>query len=149
MKYYDLLGEPGPGFEKSTAKLAFAVPRDHEDAKQIVRTKGKILLNPPHGTIDTAVLQVAKDNDITIALSLRQFLEASRYKRAKMATWYRKLMKLALKKRCRILLVTDAKDWQQVRTPLQLASLGSYLGMTPQQAKWSISQVPEYLLGVE
>ena len=120
--------------------------------KKIVRSRTRVLLDPMDSgkmAIDTASLQVARDNDIAIAVTFRQFLVASRFKRVRLLVAYRKLIQLCLKKKNRVILASGAENDFELRSPEQLIAFGVFLGLTRQQAKWAISKAPEYVMGVE
>jgi RNase P/RNase MRP subunit p30 len=97
-------------------------------------------------SVDTAVLQIAKDNDVSIGIGLRQFLESHGLRRVRLLVNYRKLVRLCVKMRNRVVIVSDARDEFQARPPLQLEAFGVWLGLTHPQAKWSLSEVPEYIV---
>jgi len=150
MKYYDLLGKnvTKHGYEKADTKLNFVKGGSLEKNQKAVRSKIDVLLDPVSQkmSVDSAVVQIAKDNDITFGITLQQFLETRGFKRIRLIVNYRKVVAMCRKKKVRILLTTGAQEELDMRPPLQLASLGVLLGMTEQQAKWSISKVPEYLI---
>ncbi len=148
--YYDMYAfRPAEGF--SSCKPARCAEGGTEEAnRKAVRSRVPVLLDPLNGgkmAIDTATLQVAKDNDVTIGITFRQFLAAGRSKRIRLLVAYRKLVQLCLKKGNRILLSSGARDEMGLRTPQQLVAFGVFLGLSRQQAKWAISKVPEYLEG--
>ena len=120
-----------------------------EDNKKIARSRVQVLLDPLDTgkmTIDTATLQVAKDNDIAVAITFRQFLVAGKFKRIRLLVAYRKLIQICLKKKNRIILATGAENDFESRSPEQLIAFGVFLGLTRPQAKWAISKAPEYVL---
>ncbi len=134
----------------SPAKPVKSTKGGTEEAnKKIARSRTQVLLDPMDSgkmTIDTATLQVAKDNDIAIAVTFRQFLNASKFKRIRLIVAYRKLIQLCLKKKNRIILASGAEDEFELRSPEQLIAFGVFLGLTRQQAKWAISKAPEYVM---
>lgn len=137
------------GFTQSQ-QPSFKKGGTEEENKKIVRSRTDVLLDPLDSgkmSIDTATLQVAKDRDITIAISFRQFLTASRFKRIRLLVAYRKLIQLTKKKKNRVLLTSGAQNENEFCDPEQLIAFGVFLGLSRQQAKWSISKVPEYLEG--
>lgn len=139
----------GEGFAKSTVPK-YKKGGPEETNKKAVRSRIQVLLDPLDSgkmTIDTATLQIAKDNDVTMGISFRQFLIASRFKRIRLLVAYRKLIQLCLRKKNRILLTSGAENETELRSPEQLIAFGVFLGLTRNQAKWSISKVPEYLEG--
>ena len=148
--YYDMYAfRQGNGFSKCNPPK-FRKGGTEEENRKAVRSRIPLLLDPMDSgkmTIDTASLQVAKDNDVTIGISFRQFLVAGRFKRIRLLVAYRKLIRLCLKKKNRVLLTSGAKSEMELRTPEQLIAFGVFLGLTRQQAKWSITKVPEYLEG--
>jgi len=151
VKYYDLLckGKPAKGLEASSAKVEFCKGGSLEQNRKIVRKKCDVLLNPVaigKQSVDSALLQIAKDNNVTIGISFRQFLECEGNRRAKLISIYQKLVALCLKKGNRILIVSGAETEMEKRQPMQLAALGMLLGLSASQAKWCISKVPEYLI---
>jgi RNase P/RNase MRP subunit p30 len=126
-------------------KIVFVKGGHVNQNKKTVKFPCDVLLDP-HGGFDTALLQVAKDNDVSVGISLHQFLYSQQLKRVGFMVSYRKLLKLCQKMGVKVLLVSGATNNFEVRPPEQLASMGVFLGLTPKQAKWSISQVPEYLI---
>lgn len=151
MAYYDLVAyAPAKGF--SPAKPVRFVRGGTEEAnRKAVRGNAALLLEPLEGgkmSIDSASLQVARDNDVTIGISFRQFLKAGKFKRIRLLVAYRKLVRLCMRMRARILLTSGAENEFELRSPEQLIAFGVFLGLTRQQAKWALSEVPEYLTEV-
>ncbi len=146
--YYDLFAySTQKGFQKSV-QPKFIKGGSEEANRKAVRSRTQVLLDPLDSgkmTIDTASLQVAKDNDVTIGITFRQFLVASKFKRIRLIVAYRKLIQICLRKKNRILLSSGAENEWELRSPEQLIAFGVFLGLTRQQAKWSITKVPEYL----
>ena len=146
--YYDMYAfKAGEGFSRCEP-ARFRKGGPEEENRKAVRSRIPVLLDPIDSgkmTIDTATLQVAKDRDVTIGITFRQFLMASRFRRIRLLVAYRKLIQLCLKKKNRILLASGAKSEMELRSPEQLIAFGVFLGLTRQQAKWSITKVPEYL----
>ncbi|MFC2174618.1 RNase P subunit p30 family protein [archaeon] len=147
--YYDLFAsKKAEGF--SPAKpVKFKKGGSEEDNKKIARSRTQVLLDPLDSgkmTIDTATLQVAKDNDIAVAITFRQFLVAGKFKRIRLIVAYRKLIQICLKKKNRVILSTGAENDHELRSPEQLIAFGVFLGLTRQQAKWAISKAPEYVM---
>lgn len=125
-------------------KVVFVRGGTLEQNKKIVRSPCDIILDALN--VDSSIVQVALDNDVTFGISLHQFLYSKRLKRIKLIKAYRRLIKLYVDMGARILLVSGATNNFEARPPMQLASLGVFLGLTKQQAKWSISKVPEYII---
>ncbi len=150
MDYYDLVTEaPHSGFKQSKHSLAIRRGGSLDENRKIVRSKAQVLLNPITSgklTVDSAVVEIAKQRGVAIAISFRQFLVASRFKRARLISAYSKLIQLCLKMKVRVILVSDARDAWEARAPEQLIALGVLLGLNPQQAKWAIAKAPAALL---
>lgn len=100
---------------------------------------------PKAKSFDTGMLNIARDNNIVIVITLTKFLEARGVERARLVVNGRRLVNLANKSGVSVLLTTGAMNRFQLRVPLQLISLGVILGMTPNRAKWSLSKIPESL----
>ncbi|MBN3037292.1 MAG: hypothetical protein JW834_02510 [Candidatus Diapherotrites archaeon] len=169
MKYYDLLAShevrsvlqslgfgAGDGVVVDDARRApagvvcFVRGGSLELNRLVVRSKAHVLLDPIADgkmSVDSAVVQVAKDNGVAFGISLAQFLRVSRSRRAHLINAYRRLVQLCTRMGARIVLVSDARDAFGIRSPVQLVSLGVLLGLSVNQAKWSVSEVPAYLLG--
>lgn len=150
VKYYDVFAfTASDGFSPAKPPHC-AVGGTLEKNRKAIDSRVAVLLDPNESRLelDTATLQVAKDNDVTIGITFRQFLAAGRFKRIKLLSSYRKLVQLCLRMGNRLVISSGAKDESELCTPEQLVAFGVFLGLTRQQAKWSISKVPEYLMGV-
>lgn len=142
-----------PFIELEPSELARAYDRERivfvregtlEQNKKAVRSPCDVLLDALN--VDSSVVQVANDNQVAFGITLHQFLYSKKFKRAGLIAQYRKLFKLYQKMDARVLLVSGANNNFEARPPLQLASLGTFLGQTKQQAKWALSKVPAYLI---
>lgn len=125
-------------------KIVFVRGGTLEQNKKIVRSPCDVLLDAT--LVDSSVVQVANDNDVAFGISLHQFLYSRGMKRARLFLYYQRLLKLYDKMDAKVLLVSGANNNFEVRPPKQLISMGVFLGQTKQQAKWSVTQVPEYLI---
>ncbi len=150
MDYYDLItGAPHKGFKQCKHSLAISRGGSLDENRRIVRSKADVLLNPITSgklTVDSAVVEIAKQRGVTIAIGFSQFLRASSLRRARLISAYGKLIQLCLKMKVRVLLVSDASSEWEARAPEQLIALGVLLGLSEQQAKWSITKVPAALV---
>lgn len=111
--------------------------------QKAVRSKIDILLDPTSSRgleFDSAVAQVAHDNDITIAFSLASILDSKGLDRITLLRNIKFVIQLCKKKGAEVALVTGARDVYGVRDPLDLVSLGIMLGLTRPQAVWSVSE---------
>jgi RNase P/RNase MRP subunit p30 len=117
--------------------------------RKVVRSPADVLLDAvsTHGvSVDSAVVQVAKDNGVTFAFSLRPFLKHKGHRRIKLLLNARNAVLLAKKMEARILLTSGARNLFEIRNPAQLVAFGTFLGMTHEQAIWSVTEVPKYLI---
>ena len=143
MSYYDLLTKtPLIGFKAGVLKN-YAIGGTLEENRKIVRRR-KTLVNPLSKgilSVDTALLTIAKKNNVAIGITLDQFNK----QRIRLLSNYMLLVKLCKRKGVRLFLSSGKTP----RTTEELIAFGEMLGMTEKQAKWSISKVPEYLLEEE
>ncbi|MCD6414390.1 MAG: hypothetical protein J7L23_02055 [Candidatus Diapherotrites archaeon] len=127
-----------------STKVVFVRGGTLEQNKKIVRSPCDVILDAT--SVDSAVVQVAIDNNVTFGISLHQFLYSKKLRRAKLIGFYTRLVKLYNNMGANIVLVSGATNNFEARPPEQLASLGMLLGQTKRQAKWSISKVPESII---
>ena len=117
--------------------------------RKIVRTKKiQVLLNPVSVTkeFDTAVAQIAKDNEVTIGFSLNSVLKLKGVQQVLYLRNMKEAVKICLKMRNNIIICSDAKKETELKSSFALIGFGVFLGMTKQQAKWSLNQAYEMLL---
>ncbi|MCD6522321.1 MAG: hypothetical protein J7K68_01110 [Candidatus Diapherotrites archaeon] len=165
MRYYDILGADVKKFGFSEMPIPARIVSQKECAKtkdvitivkggtldvnrKIVRSNCDVLLDPvgQKMEVDTAILRIAKERGITMGISLSQFFGTRGMRRIRMLHNYMNFIRLCNKIGSRVVLTTNASDISEQRQPIHLISFGVMLGMTKQQAKWSISMVPEYLV---
>ena len=149
MDYYDLRGFGHEGFKSVEHRLSFRKGGSLDENRGIVRSDADVLLDPLDTgrlTVDSAVVEIARQRGVAIAISFRPFLVASRMKRARLIAGYKKLVLLCLKGGVRPLLVSGAENEWEVRSPHQLIAFGALLGLSLDQAKWAITALPASLL---
>ncbi len=173
MDFYDLLTTsekarkllPELGFQKSVKSveikpkeldsayqpdaIVFCSGKTEKENKKIARAPVDVLLDPVvhyRRTIDTALMQIAKDNEVAIGISLQNVLGTKKFRKAGLLKQYRLLVKLCQKVGTRIVLTSGAGNEFQVRSPEQLIAFGKTLGLTRDQAKWSLSKIPKALI---
>jgi ribonuclease P/MRP protein subunit RPP1 len=114
-----------------------------EKNRKAVRSKIDLLLDPTTNKgleFDSAVAQVAHDNNVAVGFSLDSMISQG----DKFPGLLRNIkfaVKLCLKKKADIVIITGAKDKYGVRTPKDLIAIGELLGLTRPQAVWAISEV--------
>jgi len=117
--------------------------------RKIVRTKEvQILLDPVSYTkeFDTAVAQMARDNNVAIAFSLSKLLEMNGLKQVIYLRNLKEAVKITQRKKAVIIICTNAKNEHQLRTPELLIAFGQLIGLTKQQARWSLNQAYEGII---
>jgi len=137
------------GFEKvfTTKEIKIMKGGALSKNQNIVRTKGvKILLDPTTSKkmeFDSAVAQIAHDKDVAIAFSLDSILNAKGLDRVSLIRNIKFVIELCKKKNAEVIIISGAKDVYGMRSPEDLAALGTMLGLTKPQALWSISKAIE------
>ena len=120
--------------------------------RKIVRTKKiQVLLNPISITkqFDTAVAQIAKDNKVSIGFSFNSVLKLKGIQQILYLRNMKEAMKICLKTKNNIIICSGAKEEKQLKSAFSLIGFAVFLGMTKQQAKWSLNQAYEALLQKE
>jgi len=113
-----------------------------EKNQKAVRLKIDLLLDPatPKGMeFDSAVAQVAHDNGVTIGFSLDNLLLHENHLSGLIRN-INFVVRLCIKKKADIAIISGAKDKYEVRTPEDLVAIGQLLGLTKPQARWAISE---------
>lgn len=129
--------------------LVFCSGDSGKENKKIARSGVDVLIDPVvhyKRTIDSALMQIAKDNGVVVGISLSKMLEAKKKQRANLMKYYRLLVDLCHKVGTKILLTSGAKDEFQLRKPEQLVSYGKIFGLTKEQARWSLTEIPKSLM---
>jgi len=114
--------------------------------RKIVRTKGvQVLLDPVSFTkeFDTAVAQIAKDNNVSIAFSLNSVLNLKGVSQVLYLRNLKEAVKICLKQKNNILICSNARDESRLKDANVLIGFGMFLGMSKPQAKWSLNQAYE------
>ncbi len=157
-KYYDIVQceearkhEKKLGFEKMllASELRLKKGGSLEANRKAVRTKTDVLLDPVSPTglfFDTAVAQVAKDNNVVIAFSLNSLLSLKGVQRVKMLANMQKALGICLKMKNEVMVISHAEDEYGARDALSLVGLGVLLGLSKPQALWVVSNVYEGLV---
>ena len=122
-----------------------------ETNQKAVRTPKKVhvLLDPVNErekTFDTAIAQIARDNQIAIGFSLSSFLKSKGIQRVKLFKNAAYAVKICLKQKNPIVLVTGAETELGARAPEDLAAFATLLGLTKQQALWAVSKTPQAII---
>lgn len=113
--------------------------------RKIVRT-AKILLDPVSATekaFDTAVSQIAKDNDVAIAFSLKSVLDAKGLDKARILRNISFAVEICKKMKNTILIVSNATDEYELRDPVLLEAFGQLIGLSEAQSKWAMREAYE------
>ncbi len=173
MKYYDILVDPkfegvierlgysklGVGIQVlDSNEIDMAYARDKlvfVKSSNSLEKNRRILKSPCDGIVDPVfprllaldypAMTIAKDNDCSIILTLSNLEKYTGIQRANYLSRTRLLVKMATKKRLRVILTTGASSEFQLRTPIQLISFGKVLGMTDSQAKRAIGPAVEHI----
>jgi RNase P/RNase MRP subunit p30 len=130
-------------------KLNFVRGGDLALNQAIVRKKGVNVLLDPVGLkkeFDTAVGQIAKDHGIYIALSLNNILSTKKAYRPRLLANIASLVKICLKMKNDIILVSGARDRYGMRAPQDLAAIGNLIGLSEAQSLWAMSENPAALI---
>ncbi|MEM0372403.1 MAG: RNase P subunit p30 family protein [archaeon] len=117
-----------------------------EANRKIVDSRAKILLDPVSAedrAFDTAVAQIAKDNDVAIAFSLKSLLDSSGLDRIRLLRNMRFAAAICAKMKNNIIIISNASDDFELRDALSLQAFGELIGLTPAQAKWAMSEAYE------
>lgn len=174
MEYYDLLvtGEAKGkvteiGFTPFNSPVRLLPPERFMDAydpnsiilvqaSNSIEVNRKIIRSPCDGIVDPIFKRangldynaytIMKDNDIALVITLFRFLGVRGIDRARLIYRARQAVKMAIKKKVRIIITSGADHVFDTRTPYQLKNFGEFLGLTPKQAERAISTAPEYLL---
>ena len=117
--------------------------------RKIVRTKSNKILLDPASTLkvfDTAVAQIAKDNNVAIAFSVSCFLKEKGINKVRLLKNMQESMQICLKMKNDIIICSNAENEWQLKDKELLIGFGTILGMTRNQAKWAMNQVYEDLI---
>ena len=149
MKVFDIAQATGSvaseGFEKvfTFTQLRIKKGGTLELNRKAVRTPTDVLLDPVSAqdkAFDTAVAQLAKDNNISVAFSLRSVLETRGLDRVRILRNIVFAVKICMKMRVNTMIVSGATDSYGLRDPQLLIAFGQLIGLTKAQAEWSISE---------
>lgn len=102
-----------------------------------------------HGSfvlLDPGALNLIAEKGKVAGVELATLLRVRGFERALLLRKLRLAIRVLLKRRARILLYSGARNQLEFRDPEMLSSLGTLLGLTKDQALWSISKIPEFLL---
>lgn len=138
--------------KKAAEELGFDLVLTEKDLKIVkggsldknqkaVRSHIDLLLDPTTSKgieFDSAVAQVAADNDITIGFSLDNLMAHENNPGLLRNMGF--VIELCIKKKADVAIITGAKDKYGVRTPEDLIAIGQLLGLTKPQAQWAISE---------
>ena len=151
-KYFDIVfteDSTNLGFEKvfNGKNLKINLGGILEKNRKAVRQKNTILLDPVlrDKAFDTAVAQIAKDNNVTIAFSFNSLLRQNGLDRVRTLKNIQEAVKICQKMKNNILICSAASDKWEQRDPQVLTGFGTILGLTLPQAKWSLSEAYEDL----
>ena len=175
--YYDLLAPDQEfaeklGFSKiDVSKINYIEPRSGNDIKpqknkiniirggdekinqEAVRTRNvHVLLDPVNwefGKFDTATANMAKKNNVAIGISHATFIEAKESQRVKLMLNLQRMVKVTNKIKNSIVIVSNSKGKYGMRAPLDLVGIGAFIGLTENQARWAISEVPKSIFEVK
>ena len=113
-----------------------------EKNRKAVRQKDSILLDPVlvSKCFDTAVAQIAKDNNVTIAFSLNSVLSQDGLDRIRILKNIQETIQICLKRKNQIMICSAAKNKNQVRDPLILQGFGNIIGLDLPKAQWALSE---------
>ncbi len=154
MKWYDLVRNPelkeealSLGFDKvfSFEEVNAFEGGSLEKNRKIVRKKKALLVDPvvKGKEFDSAVAQVAKDNNVTIVFTLKRLLEAHGYERARLLRAEISAIQLCLKKKVNFIICSGAEDEYDLRQPLILSRVGLVFGLTLPKSKWVVGKAYE------
>ena len=138
------------GFEKVlVADGKIVVGGTLEKNRRAVRSKNtKVLLDPASESreFDTAVAQIAKDNDVVIAFSISSLLGKRGMDRIRLLKNMQTAVEYCKKAGNQIMIISGARNKYEMRNPKTLVAFGLLLGLTKPQAIWAISDVYEGLI---
>lgn len=120
-----------------------------EANRAAVRTKTDVLLDPVSAqdkAFDTAVAQLALDNDISIAFSVKSVKSVYGLDRVRLIRNMCFAMEICKKMRNNILIVSNASTVYELKDATILSSFGQLLGLSKPKALWSISEAYEGIL---
>lgn|GEM_PF-4268823 len=139
------------GFEKYFSEKEIKIKQggELELNRKIVRAKGvQVLLNPVSFTkeFDTAIAQIAKDNEVSIAFSLNSVLKLKGIQQVLYLRNMKEAVKICLKKKNNVIICSNAQEENELKDINLLIGFAMFLGMTMPQAKWSLNQAYEGLI---
>jgi len=109
----------------------------------------QVLLDPVSADkkfFDTAVARIAKDNNITIGVSLASLLDTNGLMKVKLLRNITSMITICNKLSTRVVIVSGARNKWGMRAPQDLASIGSFIGLDEAQSLWTVSQAPEAII---
>ncbi|NYZ79741.1 hypothetical protein H0N95_00650 [Candidatus Micrarchaeota archaeon] len=124
------------------SKLSIKKGGTLEANRKIVNSKTRILLDPVSAedrAFDTAVSQIAKDNDIAIAFSVKSVVESRGLDQIRLLRNIRFAVDICLKMRNNIIIITNAADEYELRDALSLQAFGELIGLSKTQAFWAMT----------
>jgi RNase P/RNase MRP subunit p30 len=149
LKAYDIVQASGKvsseSFEKvfTASQLRIRKGGTLELNRKAVRTPTDVLLDPVSAqdkAFDTAVAQLAKDNGISVAFSVRSVLEVRGLDRVRLLRNIVFAARICMKMRVNTMIVSGAADSYGLRDPELLMAFGQLIGLTKSQSEWSISE---------
>jgi len=121
----------------------------HKQNQEALRKKIDILMDPvihDKRNFDPGMAQIAKQKNITIAISLKSILEKSRVERINYLRNIQNMLKLCQRVGVNVIIISDAKNIYHMRNPEQLASIGCFFGLTKSKQIWCVSSAYEGLI---
>lgn len=109
--------------------------------RKAVRT-ARILLDPvspQDKAFDTAVAQIAKDNDVAIAFSVKSVIDAKGLDKVRILRNICFAVEICKKMKNNVMIVSNASDKFDSKDAVVLMAFGQLIGLSKTQAQWSIS----------
>lgn len=112
--------------------------------RSALNKKGVDVLLDPVGSkekdFDTAMTTVARENEVAVGISLEKILKPRGMERVQYFRSLDYLGKLLKRGKCDIVIVSGATDKLEMRSPMQLASLGYLLGLDEEKSLDTVSR---------
>jgi|GEM_PF-6780455 len=131
------------GYKTDKNKINILEAGDLKRNKKIIRTNNAdVLLNPvepDERPFDTSIAEIARENDVAVAITLKKLLE---YRGTDKIKYFRSLQylgKILRRRKCPLIITSRAKEKLEMRKPMDLASIAHIAGYSKEEALETIS----------
>ncbi len=131
-------------------KINIAKAGNLDKNKKIVRNPDIDILmnpvNPKEKPFDVSIATVAKENNVSIGITLKRILEFEGMEKTQYFRSLQYLGKLVKRKNCNLVITSGAEEKLDMRKPRELASIGYLLGINQEESLDAVSKNPNSII---